>query len=77
MRGHHVSLVVTKDSGGPLTEAKLTAARCLDLPVVIVDRPPLPQVASVSDVDAALDWVAACRGRAGSAGSGAAHDRTR
>jgi precorrin-6A/cobalt-precorrin-6A reductase len=38
---HGITLVVAKDSGGA-TEAKLVAARERGLPVVLVDRPPLP-----------------------------------
>jgi precorrin-6A/cobalt-precorrin-6A reductase len=60
MRAHGVDVVVTKDSGGPLTEAKLTAARELGIPVVLVRRPPLPAgVAVVGTVDEALAWVRA------------------
>ena len=52
-----VDVLVSKDSGGALTEAKLTAARELCLPVVLVDRPSLPGVRSVSDVDAVVEWL--------------------
>src|SRR3954469_1258186 len=58
MTEHGIDVVVTKDSGGHMTEAKLTAARELGIPVVLVRRPPLPPgVPVVATVDAALDWV--------------------
>jgi precorrin-6A/cobalt-precorrin-6A reductase len=60
MREHGVDVVVTKDSGGGMTGAKLTAARRLGIPVVMVRRPPLPRgVPVVATVEAARDWVAA------------------
>jgi precorrin-6A/cobalt-precorrin-6A reductase len=60
MQEHEVDVVVTKDSGGALTEAKLTAARELGLPVVLVRRPPLPPgIATVTTVEDALEWVLA------------------
>jgi precorrin-6A/cobalt-precorrin-6A reductase len=58
MIDHGVTVLVTKDSGGDMTAAKLTAARQLRVPIVMVDRPPIPAgVAAVADVDSALDWV--------------------
>jgi precorrin-6A/cobalt-precorrin-6A reductase len=63
LRAHGVDVVVTKDSGGHMTEAKLTAARELGLPVVLVRRPPLPPgVVAVATVDEARAWVLAQRG---------------
>ncbi|MHB1808253.1 MAG: cobalt-precorrin-6A reductase [Solirubrobacteraceae bacterium] len=53
---HRIDLVVSKDSGGSHTEAKLEAARRRGLPVIIVKRPPRPAVATVSTVADALAW---------------------
>jgi precorrin-6A/cobalt-precorrin-6A reductase len=53
---HRIDVLVTKDSGGGT--AKLDAARELGLPVVLVDRPPLPPEAGVAPtVEAALEWL--------------------
>lgn len=54
---HAIEVVVTKDSGGRHTEAKLHAARARELPVVVVRRPPRPDVATVATVDDALAWL--------------------
>jgi precorrin-6A/cobalt-precorrin-6A reductase len=56
MDAHQIELVITKDSGGTLTEAKLQAARARRLPVIVVRRPPRPDVASVATVAEALAW---------------------
>jgi precorrin-6A/cobalt-precorrin-6A reductase len=57
LREHRIDVLVTKDSGGPA--AKLTAARELGLPVVVVDRPPVPETSVVATVDEAVAWLAA------------------
>jgi precorrin-6A/cobalt-precorrin-6A reductase len=57
---HAIDVVVSKDSGGSMTQAKLTAARELGIPVVLVRRPPLPSgVLVVATVDEARTWVTA------------------
>lgn len=69
MQRHHVDTLVTKDSGGDATIAKLDAADELGVRVVMVARPPLPEgVTTVETVDEAVAWVA--RATAGSAQSG-------
>jgi precorrin-6A/cobalt-precorrin-6A reductase len=58
MRGRRIDTVITKNSGGAATAAKLTAARELGLPVVMVQRPATPGgIPEVSDVQGAAEWV--------------------
>jgi precorrin-6A/cobalt-precorrin-6A reductase len=58
MRENGIGLLVTKNSGGPMTAAKLLAARGLGVQVVMVRRPPLPEgVAAVPAVSDALRWL--------------------
>jgi precorrin-6A/cobalt-precorrin-6A reductase len=62
LREHHVDALVTKNSGGDMTRAKLDAAAALDIPVVMVARPQLPDgVTAVGTVREAADWVAEVR----------------
>lgn len=56
-----IEVLVSKNSG-EATSAKISAARALGLPVVMVSRPEKPEkpeVPSVADVAVALDWIAA------------------
>lgn len=55
---HAIDVVLTKDSGGEHTVAKLDAARERGLPVVVVRRPVRPTgVATVAQVADALAWA--------------------
>ena len=59
---HRIDCLVTKNSGGDMTRPKLDAAAALGVPVVMVDRPPLPDgVTTVSTVDDAEAWVRSLR----------------
>jgi precorrin-6A/cobalt-precorrin-6A reductase len=63
MRDHAVTVLVTKDSGGEMTAAKLTAARHRTILVVMVDRPALPPgIETVTTVDAALSRLDSAAG---------------
>jgi precorrin-6A/cobalt-precorrin-6A reductase len=58
LREYGVGLLVTKNSGGSMTAAKLQAARELSVLVVMVQRPPLPEGSEVvATVDDALAWI--------------------
>lgn len=59
MAGHRIDVLVTKDSGG--VAPKLQAARELEIPVIMVDRPPseLPAGAAVGSVEEAMAWLVA------------------
>jgi precorrin-6A/cobalt-precorrin-6A reductase len=57
IRQHRLDVLVSKDSGGAATAAKLDAARRLGIPVVLIDRPPAPEAPTVHTVTEALDWL--------------------
>ena len=57
LRDHRIDLVVSKNSGGSATYAKIAAARQLGLPVVVIDRPTPPPGETVASVEEALAWV--------------------
>jgi precorrin-6A/cobalt-precorrin-6A reductase len=63
MAERQVEALVTKNAGGDAAAAKLSAARALGLPVVMVERPPLPDLTGldvpiVADAPSALAWLA-------------------
>ncbi|MDA8063354.1 MAG: cobalt-precorrin-6A reductase [Actinomycetota bacterium] len=62
MELHRIDLVVTKNSGGDATVAKLHAARHLDVAVLVIDRPPSPPGPSAATVSDALEWLWASLG---------------
>ena len=55
---HSIDCLATRASGGDATVAKLTAARALGLPVVMVRRPAPPPGDHAASVDVALAWIA-------------------
>ena len=54
---HQIDTIVTKNSGGDATIAKIIAARELGIKVVMVRRPQLPEGEQVSSVEDALIWL--------------------
>lgn len=62
LESRRIDVLLTKDSGGSLTEAKLAAAHDVGVPVVVVRRPAVPTcVLVVESVAHALDHVVAAR----------------
>jgi len=54
---HQIEAIVSKNSGGTATYAKILAAREFGLPVVMVQPPPIPLGNRVSEIAAALAWI--------------------
>lgn len=64
LEARRIDVVVTKNSGGADTAAKLAAARALGLPVILVERPPAPDLGGLdarraAEADAAMAWLEA------------------
>ena len=57
MRQHRVELVVAKNAGGIGARAKLDAARLMGIPVLMIDRPPLPRAQTTHSVADVIDWL--------------------
>ncbi len=58
LHSKRIDLVVSKNSGGSMTSAKLTAARELRIPVLMIDRPPRPPgISCVSTLAEAIRWA--------------------
>jgi precorrin-6A/cobalt-precorrin-6A reductase len=58
LRKHYIEKIITKNSGGSATIAKLVAAREMEIPVIMVARPSLPDVAhTVETPEAAQGWI--------------------
>ena len=54
---HKINFVITKNSGGSATQAKLTAARELGIPVILINRPPRPEGLHVATANKAMEWI--------------------
>jgi precorrin-6A/cobalt-precorrin-6A reductase len=57
MRDERIGTLVTKNSGGSATRAKIDAARMLGIEVVIVGRPAPEAYAAFHRVDDVLSWI--------------------
>ncbi|SEQ73004.1 cobalt-precorrin-6A reductase [Sphingobium sp. YR768] len=57
MQDHGIDLILCKNAGGTGAQAKLIAARRLGLPVLMIDRPALPDRLEVHDPHIVLHWL--------------------
>ncbi|RXR30809.1 cobalt-precorrin-6A reductase [Sphingobium fluviale] len=57
MQAHAVDLVVCKNAGGTGAQAKLLAARQLGLPVLMIDRPAVPERTEFYNPEDVIDWL--------------------
>jgi precorrin-6A/cobalt-precorrin-6A reductase len=57
LQEYQIEVIVSKNSGGDATVAKIIAARELKIPVVMVQRPATPNVEQVANVEAAINWL--------------------
>lgn len=56
LQQHGIEFIVSKNSGGEASYGKIAAARALDIPVVMIQRPALPEAPSAATVGEALAW---------------------
>ena len=57
LRDYQIDAIVSKNSGGDATYAKIVAARELGIPVIMVQRSIVPKGDIVSDVSGAIEWL--------------------
>jgi precorrin-6A/cobalt-precorrin-6A reductase len=57
LQNYDIGAIVSKNSGGNATYAKIIAAREMEIPVVMVQRPVMPSGEVVTQVEEALSWL--------------------
>ena len=58
MRENEIDVLVTKNSGGPLTYAKIEAARALGLEAIVISPPPQGDVIALGSLEEAMAFLA-------------------
>jgi len=54
---YQIEAIVSKNSGGDATYAKIMAARELQIPIIMVQRPVMPEGEKVTSIAEAITWV--------------------
>ena len=57
LKKHKISMLVSKNSGGVSTYAKIEAARYFKIPVLMVRRPEMTKAKSCQTVNEAVEWL--------------------
>lgn len=57
LQQYEIRAIVSKNSGGDATYAKIIAARELSIPVVMIQRPPVPSSKQVETLEEAIAWI--------------------
>ena len=57
LREYQIELIVSKNSGGEATYAKIIAARELQIPIIMVQRPTTPEGEKVTSIAKAIAWL--------------------
>ena len=52
-----IELIVSKNAGGTAAQSKLIAARELGIPILMIERPVIPERNELFDLDAVIDWL--------------------
>jgi precorrin-6A/cobalt-precorrin-6A reductase len=57
MQQHGIEIIVSRNSGGDASYGKIAAARALNLPVIMLRRPQLPQLPAVERLEDVVTWL--------------------
>jgi precorrin-6A/cobalt-precorrin-6A reductase len=57
LQDYNIDAIVSKNSGGDATYAKVIAAQTLGIPIVMVQRPAMPLGDTVGDIENAMIWL--------------------
>jgi precorrin-6A/cobalt-precorrin-6A reductase len=62
LQEYQLQVIVSKNSGGAATYAKIVAARELGIPVMMIERPAMPEGDRATNVAGAISWLQCQRG---------------
>ena len=57
LKKFQINTIVSKNSGGKATKAKIEAASILNLPVIMIARPSLPNIREVFTIEDTYKWI--------------------